>query len=101
MKLQYERQLRSEESTNENPLALDCLDHRDRIGMDPAHIAVKFPEACWATTLLRANNLSPFTGGTGKFACIRGATRTSADFDPSPGGVVSDLQISIEYSTGK
>jgi hypothetical protein len=41
------------------------------------------------------------TGGTGKFAGIHGATRTSANFDPSPGGAVSNLQINIEYSIGK
>jgi hypothetical protein len=41
------------------------------------------------------------TGGTGKFAAIQGVTRTIANFDPSPGGAVSNTQIDIEYSIGK
>jgi hypothetical protein len=41
------------------------------------------------------------TGGTGKFAGIQGTTRLVTNFDPSPGGAVSNTQIDIEYSIGK
>jgi hypothetical protein len=43
----------------------------------------------------------PITGGTGKFAGIQGAVRESTNFDPSPGGVLSNSQFDIEYSIGK
>jgi hypothetical protein len=41
------------------------------------------------------------TGGTGKFAGIQGTTRVFTNFDPSPGGAVSNTLIDIEYSIGK
>jgi hypothetical protein len=41
------------------------------------------------------------TGGTGKLANIQGTTRLFANFDPSPGGIVSNTEIDIEYSIGK
>jgi hypothetical protein len=43
----------------------------------------------------------PITGGTWKFAGIQGAVRESTNFDPSPGGVLSNSQFDIEYSIGK
>jgi hypothetical protein len=41
------------------------------------------------------------TGGTGKLANIQGTTRVSNNFDPSPGGTISNTQFDIEYSIGK
>ncbi len=40
------------------------------------------------------------TGGTGKFAGIRGSTRSVSNFDPNPGGVPSNTSYDIEYSVG-
>lgn len=48
--------------------------------------------ATWAGTI---------TGGTGKLAGIKGTTRQFTNFDPSPGGVLSNTQYDIEYSIGK
>ncbi len=50
---------------------------------------------------LTATWAGAITGGTGKFAGIQGATRQFTNFDPSPGGVVSNTQFDIEYSIGK
>jgi hypothetical protein len=41
------------------------------------------------------------TGGTGKFADIKGMTRLFSNFDPNPGGGVSNTLIDVEYSIGK
>jgi hypothetical protein len=43
----------------------------------------------------------PITGGTGKFAGIQGTIREFTNFDPSPGGIISNTQYDIEYSIGK
>lgn len=40
------------------------------------------------------------TGGTGKFAGIHGLVRQISNFDPSPGGVLSNTSYDIEYSIG-
>jgi hypothetical protein len=41
------------------------------------------------------------TGGTGKLSNVQGTTSLFANFDPSPGGAVTNTQIDIEYSVGK
>jgi hypothetical protein len=41
------------------------------------------------------------TGGTGKLANTQGTTRLVTNFDPSPGGLVSNSQFDVEYSIGK
>jgi hypothetical protein len=40
----------------------------------------------------------PITGGTGKLAGIQGTTHLFSNFDPNPGGTVSNTQIDIEYT---
>jgi hypothetical protein len=40
------------------------------------------------------------TGGTGKLAGIHGSVSLVSNFDPSPGGVVSNATYDIEYSIG-
>jgi hypothetical protein len=40
------------------------------------------------------------TGGTGKFTGIHGLVRQVSNFDPSPGGVLSNTSYDIEYSIG-
>jgi hypothetical protein len=50
---------------------------------------------------LTATWAGSITGGTGKFAGIQGTTRQFTNFDPSPGGVISNTQYDIEYSIGK
>jgi hypothetical protein len=41
------------------------------------------------------------TGGTGKLSNVQGTTSLFANFDPSPGGAVTNTQIDIEYAIGK
>jgi hypothetical protein len=50
---------------------------------------------------ITATTVGDITGGTGRLAGIRGVIRSVINFDPSPGGVVSNSQFDIDYSIGK
>src|SRR5262249_39358328 len=54
-----------------------------------------------ASGKLTATWSGTITGGTGKFAGIQGTTGQFTNFDPRPGGVLSNTQYEIEYSLGK
>jgi hypothetical protein len=54
-----------------------------------------------ASGKLAATWAGSITGGTGRLAGIHGMTRLLSNFDPSPGGSVSNTQIDIEYSINK
>jgi hypothetical protein len=41
------------------------------------------------------------TGGTGKFTGIQGTMKLNSNFDPSPGGVLSNMAVDIEYTMPK
>jgi hypothetical protein len=63
-KLRYERQIRSQDNTNENPLALDCLGPDDCIGIacdgkTDQHSASLYASFKWLDQAVKATRENP------------------------------------------